>query len=650
MQQIVMKSVKFITYVFFCICVSLLAMADSNSHLYTSARLTSSMIKCVTQDKYGYIWIGTEYGLNKFDGYRFTHYLTDSNDTTSIASNDITTFLVDKAGQLWIGCEKGLMKYEYKTNNFKRYNFPEGDKPRVTDIIQVRNNDIMLATSGYGIYRIKDKTENIVKDNSLKRAPNDDYKSRLFEDRMGNLWQNSHLPMTTQIKIGKNGKPVQFKDFNLSYGPVVNFINNDKKSMFVVCMYGILEYSYEKGEMHDAGFDLSELNRTVSIRKAFMDSYGNILIGTSGKGLMIIHKGDKKLVSFDDKNTDFNLSTANVNDIFEDKDNNLWIGCYKKGIYMISQKEDAFSSWTFSRHNYMLGSSVSSIAPGNDGDIFVTVQKNGVYKFDKNGNIASHPKSPAGANTIYRDKLGNYWLCNETNLYSYNPYSGDYTQEAQYDGWGLDRMTDDGKGNLYICNYGKGLCVFNTKEHTTRNFSMSDKDNGRGVLCNDWIKALFVDKEGLLWIGTTNGISVMNTKDFNFNVIKNSGFKHMQCLSINQTSNGKMLLGTNAGLYVYDKKANSLYEFPNLPKRLKNNFIYSIVFDHNNDIWMSTAMGIWQYNHKQKTFISHIRGNGLFTKEYIIGAAVHFADDRIVFGIDDGITTQGHKEHTHETR
>lgn len=64
------------------------------------------MIKCVTQDKYGYIWIGTEYGLNKFDGYRFTHYLTDSKDTTSIASNDITDFFVDKDGQLWIGCEK----------------------------------------------------------------------------------------------------------------------------------------------------------------------------------------------------------------------------------------------------------------------------------------------------------------------------------------------------------------------------------------------------------------------------------------------------------------------------------------------------------------------------------------------------------------
>ena len=81
-------------------------------------------------------------------------------------------------------------------------------------------------------------------------------------------------------------------------------------------------------------------------------------------------------------------------------------------------------------------------------------------------------------------------------------------------------MTDDGKGNLYICNFGKGLCVFDTKGHTTKNFSMRDKDMGKGVLCNDWIKALFVDKDDLLWIGTTNGVSVMDTKDFNFNVIK----------------------------------------------------------------------------------------------------------------------------------
>lgn len=477
-----MKNFKLAIYFIIYLCVSLLAIADSGSHLYTSERLASNKTTCIIQDKYGFIWIGTEYGLNKFDGYRFTHYLTDINDSTSIISNDITSFLVDKKGQFWIGSEKGLMKYNYKTNDFKRYHCPDGNTPRIETILEMSNGDILIATAGYGLYKISKGTDKIIKDNSFWKSHNDDYKSRIFEDDMGNIWQNSHLPIITRIILNKEKVPVQFKDFKLNHGPAISFIKNGAKSFYIVCMYGILEYRYKDGTIHDAGFDMSELNRTVSIRKAILDSNGNILIGTSGKGMMIIPRNSRKLISYKDKNSTFDLSTANVNNMYE------------------------------------------------------------------------------------------------------------------------------------------------------------DKDKGKGVLCNDWIKTLYIDRDGLLWIGTTNGISVMDTKSFNFNVIKDKRFKNIQCLSVNETADGKILLGTNTGLYVYNKKKHTLYTFPNSPKQLQNNFIYSIVFDHNNDIWMSTAMGIWQYNHKQKTFISHIRGNGLATKEYIAGAAAHFDDDRIVFGIDDGIT------------
>lgn len=580
-----MKNFKLAIYFIIYLCVSLLAIADSGSHLYTSERLASNKTTCIIQDKYGFIWIGTEYGLNKFDGYRFTHYLTDINDSTSIISNDITSFLVDKKGQFWIGSEKGLMKYNYKTNDFKRYHCPDGNTPRIETILEMSNGDILIATAGYGLYKISKGTDKIIKDNSFWKSHNDDYKSRIFEDDMGNIWQNSHLPIITRIILNKEKVPVQFKDFKLSHGPAISFIKNGAKSFYIVCMYGILEYRYKDGTIHDAGFDMSELNRTVSIRKAILDSNGNILIGTSGKGMMIIPRNSRKLISYKDKNSTFDLSTANVNNMYEDKDKNIWISCYKKGIYMISQKKDAFNSWTFSQHNYLLGSSVSSIAPGHNGDIFVTIQKTGVYKFDKNGNITSHPTSPAGANTIYKDKQGNYWLCSETTLYSYNPYTGEYHQKAKYDGWGLNYITDDGKGTLYIMNYSKGLCVYNTQNCSTIQFSMRDKDKGKGVLCNDWIKTLYIDRDGLLWIGTTNGISVMDTKSFNFNVIKDKRFKNIQCLSVNETADGKILLGTNTGLYVYNKKKHTLYTFPNSPKQLQNNFIYSIVFDHNNDIW-----------------------------------------------------------------
>ena len=87
---------------------SLMLWADGGE-LFTSGKLSSSLINCVVQDKYGYIWVGTEYGLSKFDGYRFTNYLHDEKDTTSITDNIISDLLVDKKGDLWIGSAKGLI-------------------------------------------------------------------------------------------------------------------------------------------------------------------------------------------------------------------------------------------------------------------------------------------------------------------------------------------------------------------------------------------------------------------------------------------------------------------------------------------------------------------------------------------------------------
>ena len=121
-----------------CVLAAVMAKADSG-RLYTADRLTSSLISCISQDKYGYIWIGTENGLNKFDGYRFTNYLKDNlndKDTTSLVSNDITQILPDSQGRMWIGSELGLMTYDAVNNRFRHYTFPSGIKPRVQDIVE----------------------------------------------------------------------------------------------------------------------------------------------------------------------------------------------------------------------------------------------------------------------------------------------------------------------------------------------------------------------------------------------------------------------------------------------------------------------------------------------------------------------------------
>ena len=138
-----MKHIRHCLTALFAIALSLMVWADSGE-LFTSGKLSSSLINCIVQDKYGYIWVGTEYGLSKFDGYRFTNYLHNEEDTTSITDNIISDLLVDKKGNLWIGCAKGLMRYNYETNNFSRLQFPDGRKPRIYSMVESHRGDILL--------------------------------------------------------------------------------------------------------------------------------------------------------------------------------------------------------------------------------------------------------------------------------------------------------------------------------------------------------------------------------------------------------------------------------------------------------------------------------------------------------------------------
>ena len=545
-----------------CILVAVTAVADSG-RLYTADKLTSSLISCISQDKYGYIWVGTENGLNKFDGYRFTNYIKDNlneNDSTSLISNDITKILSDRQGRLWIGSELGLMTYDIENDRFRHHRFPDGIKPRVQDILQASNGDIIIGTAGYGLYRIKAGTSAITPDRRFGSNDKYAFASKLFIDRRGDIWLSNHLRLIAKADHGRRQGGI--KDYKSLCGSVVSFIDTDDKGFVIVCLYGIMRYDYATGKLTVADYDMSLLNSNVSIRKAIADHNGNIYIGTSGKGLMMIPRGSKKLQQVETKDRTFDLSTSNINDIFEDKDKNIWVSCYKRGIYMLNYEKEAFNKWDFTSQRFFLGSGLSSISAGNNGDILAIVQKAGAYIFDKHGRITAHPDSPYGASTIYKDKNGGFWLSTENALYSYDPYKGTYELKNEYGGYDINCMTDDGKGNLYICDYGKSLCIYDTRTGRQQTFSMNDRRR-LGTICNNWIKAMFIDSRGLLWVGTSNGMSCMDTRNFNFNILGNGEIlPGMQSLSFCETRGGDVLIGTNNGLYVYVRKTGKINGIP----------------------------------------------------------------------------------------
>lgn len=638
-----MKHIRHYLTALFAIALSLMVWADSGE-LFTSGKLSSSLINCIVQDKYGYIWVGTEYGLSKFDGYRFTNYLHNEEDTTSITDNIISDLLVDKKGNLWIGCAKGLMRYNYETNNFSRLQFPDGRKPRIYSMVESHCGDILLGTAGYGLYSVKDngieKTANnrftIRWERAYAERDSDVFFTHIYEDKHHYLWQSSHLLTFTRF-IEKQGK-VQRKDFKSPYGAPVAFIQHRPQAMLIVCMYGIIYYDYRTGRIADAGYDLGTFKNHVTINNATFDHDGNLYISTSEHGALIIKKGSNKVEQLENSNSNFNLSTAFVNDIIEDKDNNLWIGCYKKGLYLLNQRQQAFSSWSFSAQNYIIGSSVSSIAPGENGETWCTVQNSGVFCFDASGKIIAHPTSPAGTCIIYKDRQGAYWISNGSALYSYNPHTGTYQEKLTFTSAGIYCMTDDNQGNLYISVYSKGLYIYNVESGKVTVLNMRQRGN-KGFLCNDWVRSMAFDHTGHLWIGTSNGVSCLNTKtlsfkDFGWNII----LKDRQANGICEGKNGNMIIGTEEGLYLFDRKNNKTLALPHA-EVLRGKQVCSIIKDHQGDLWISTTMGIWQYDQKNRQFIGHINGNGLTTREYVLGSSMHTASDLIAFGTSDGITT-----------
>ena len=619
------------------VLLSILPVRADEGLLFTADRMSSSSISCVTQDAYGFVWVGTDYGLNRFDGYQFGKYYTNPDDTTSIVSNEITRFLVDSRQRLWIGCRKGLVRYDYESDSFQRYHFPNGTEPRVMDLIEDVSGNIIIGTSGYGLYILGADTDRIVRPKGFSKQYVDDFIGYIFEDDRQQLWCSSMVSTLRRFTLEET-HPVEMKNFETGCGSVVSFVKQDQRGFYVVCMYGILYYDYQRATLTPSDYDLSALPGGISLRCAALSHDGNLYLGTSGMGLMVIPRGSRTLQQVDNVSENFDLKSANIGFIFEDRSNNLWVGCHKRGLFLIRHGRGAFTTWRFSSQGYPVGSSVSSIAPAEDGSVLCVVLKSGLWRFDQDGRIEGRLQSPDAPTVIFRDRKNRYWLGTENSLYEYDPITQTGTLAMRDEGWGVNCISDDDDGCLFLANDGKGLIIYDTKTRQSRSFSMYQDDEGKGTLVNNWIRALYYDSKGLLWIGTVSGLGCMSPHDDNFMPLGwDIKFKDYQCYSLLELPDGDMLIGTEIGLYIFNRLSGEFSLFAN-SRELQNKSINSIVTDHSGDLWMSTSDGIWHYNPQNRTLDNYMHGDGLVMSGYVVGAKITYPDGRIMFGNYDGIT------------
>ena len=622
----------------FCFVQMLTCFSYANSgRLYTSNDMSSSLIRCIIQDKYGFIWVGTNFGLNRFDGYKFCTYLCNPADTTTIQDNDIVKLYPYSKEFLFVATNRGLYKYSYLTNSFQHIVLEKKDeKIRVSSLIEDGKHNLLIGTAGYGAYRLDMTTGKVTRLSRKSANSVDDFFAMLFFDDEGYLWQANHTKVLRKYKY--NGKSIKLVSVYEPKGlfSVCKLYAADKKGFFVAHVGGIMRYDYASHRFSRYDFDFSAHQGAGYISAVTLDKYGNLWLGTSGDGTFKIPHGSRKAYRVELNNQSFIFDNAHISDLLIDRDGNQWYGCYMKGLFLSNNDKNVFHPVSLDE----LGAgmeTISSVVGVADGLMLFVVKNHGLYLLDEKTGNTKLLQSPAGPIKVYSDFRKNVYVYGRDGIYEYDWKHQTYRLLLPANGLSLDYMQVDAAGNIYFTSQGNGLYVWNRKSGKMTQYLMDDKRPHK-TICNNWISEIRLDSRGWLGCATANGVSCMDTKTGYFDIILSRPLlEGKSCYSTLELSDGKIAIATEMGLYLYDRKKQQTTPWPH-SESISGLRIYSLKKDVKGNLWMSTAQGIWCYDSKAKSFFSFEKGNGLLTKEYLAGVVGSTSDGVICYGNSEGLT------------
>lgn len=626
--------------------------AQTGKFYSTNNELSSSLINQIFQDSRGFIWVATEYGLNRFDGFRFVDYMHVTGNTSSIKDNYVRTVFEDSKQNLLVGCINGLMKYDRSTDSFHEVPMLRKGKqvfPHVVQMCELHNNEIWIVTAGQGLFKLIGDFDKAQSVDEIMQKGNYLFLRNIYEDAQCNIWigteGNGILCYTPA-----NKKVMTFKTPTINDNNISSIIEDKNGNLFVGTQkHGISRYDRQTKSFIPVSYSGNESFIVYSLSLV----NGKILIGTDGQGLKTYNQAKNCIEDYKINSAPLDFSEGKVHSILEDRDKNLWIGLFQKGVVLLPKQENPFEYYGDRSiyYNPIGQGCVWSIYKDSDQQLWVGTDNEGLYKLDRYGKRMQHFQPGNGANNvpstitcIYEDSNEDFWLGSYTSgLCKFNKKTGACEYPLSITNEKIFTITEDRHKNLYIGTFGSGFYQYNLVTKKLKHYESSKDESGdltRNELVNDWINYIFCDSQGLIWLGHYKGVSCFNPETENF-----VNYNHVNALIENKVSyviqedhSGYIWVGTSDGLYRFDKKTAALQRF-SIADGLPNNVICGICEDAHHNLWISTYMGISKYDVKQNHFINYYVGDGLQGNEFTHGAFFKDKTGKIYFGGISGISS-----------
>ncbi len=672
---------------FYIVCVFLLIICGQNSycqsntlrfeHLTTESGLPRNQVYSLMQDNTGYIWVGTGDGLSRYDGYRFKIF---NKETSSLKGNHVVSIYEDKMHALWIATNKGFSKFNKTTEHFENFTIDStlisrGADFYATDFLEDNNNRLWVG-SQKGLFVFNRKTKKKNKDWSnhiLKNKLDESRVNTLFKDSKNRLWVGTSTNGLFLISLGRDNEIKDINNYTHKSEDVTTINHNwikdvkeDKNGSIWIATRGglcklndnnklnIKEYTFQKihnpFKKDDTYFDM--------ISSITIDQNNNLFVGYIN-GLYYLPNGSDTLENVDIITNNPQLKhNYNMNAQFIDQSGVLWLtssnGVYKHDLFLLKfnvhrANQDKPES---SRQNQ-----VWSILKDQDKQVWLGTSYglNKLVWSEKTNkleylHIPNNTDKNSGINKYSITSMIEYdddhlLISKRDGLFKFNKKNQFFTKMPFPANTFPSNICRGEHGTIWI-GTNKGIVKYNisSKEYKIYTLSLNQKEYEH----NNWTHAIHRDEKNRIWVGTLSGINVfIPEEEKSYFIDTNSDNDYKGVWAIYSAKDGSIWCGKWGGglTHIIPNEDNLNFkdgyaiENYDVKDGLANDYVYSVLPDEDENLWMSTNMGISKLNPKTKQFENYTADEGLQSNEFNSGAYFKADDGELFFGGPSGINS-----------
>ncbi len=629
-------------------------------HFSVEQGLSNFTIYSIVQDRHGFLWIGTEDGLNRFDGYTFTVFKNHPADSSSLPGQTVPYLYIDRAGTLWVIADGILCRYDPARESFERLHHPEFKIPDaevfyVTIVLEDRAGEFWIATT-HGLFRHHRTRNTFVlyrHDPSEAASLNHNSVTRMVEDDSGDLW----LATSARGLMRFLRKENRFRQYD--YSPIAGIdltqclLRDHRGVIWIGASSGLYYYDAARDQVLPFRPETRQPenfyrpNFVVSLHE---DRQHTLWIGFFHRGLWRYNAATGHLIQYQhDANKPHGLPSNRVDLIYEDRSHVLWVATYRSGLHRYVRRQDAFT-------RYWTNSPVHAILQDHHGAVWIGSLNKGLWRFAADGTLlkqhrheSHNPQSLSNDNVqaLYEDAQGEMWLAtgagvNRMHLaserFTYHQFGPRTTIGADH--YEVKNIFADRDGEIWFGTRGRGLGKW---DRALQKIVLAE--TGASTAANiphHEIWHIAQDRHGDLWLGSFGGGLIRFDRKRNLFTSYRRDPRNPHSLSnsgiyvVYADTNDAIWAGTfGGGLNKLDPRTGQVTHFTER-EGLPNNFVKSILPDAHGNFWLSTDNGLARF-HPQTLAVKHFtQKDGLLTNQFLSGAYFKNAEGRMFFGGEGG--------------